>query len=249
MPTVNRLWPDPAPLDDDGLFQAYELTREGPWLRVNFVSSLDGAVESDGFSRGLSTAVDQRVFALLRAHADAVMVGAGTLRHEGYGPARTGPDLLARRKAAGLAEHPTLVIVSAALDLDPSRRVFTEAPVRPIVIAHADAPDDRREALTSVADVITCSGSVVDLAVAQTELARRGLAQVLCEGGPHLFGSLVAADLVDELCLTVSPLLTGAGAGRIVAGAGRAEPLPMRLGHLLESDGTLLTRYTRSSPS
>ncbi len=78
------------------------------------------------------------------------------------------------------------------------------------------------------------------------ELARRGLAQVLCEGGPHLFGSLLAADLVDELCLTVSPLLIGPGPGRIVAGPGRSEPLPMRLAHLLEADGTLLTRYTRT---
>ncbi len=246
MPIVNRLWPDPAALDDDGVFEAYGLQRKGPWLRANFVSSLDGAAESDGYSRGLSSPVDKRVFALLRAHADAIMVGAGTLRHEGYGPARTPADQLARRHTAGLAEHPTLVIVSAALNLDPSHRVFTEAPVRPIVIAHAGAPDDRRAALAPVADVITCGESVVDLSVALAELARRGLAQVLCEGGPHLFGSLLAANLVDELCLTVSALLTGPGAGRIVAGPGRSEPLPMRLAHLLEADGTLLTRYTRT---
>jgi riboflavin biosynthesis pyrimidine reductase len=247
MPTLNRLWPDPAPLDDDGLFEAYRLSREGPYLRVNFVSSLDGAVEFDGYSRGLSNAVDQRVFAMLRGHTDAVMVGAGTLRHEGYGPARTPADLQARRKAAGLSEHPALAIVSAALDLDPSSRVFTEAPVRPIVITRADAPDDRRQALARIADVITCGESVVDVAAARAELARRGLTQVLCEGGPHLFGSLLAADLVDELCLTVSPVLTGAGAGRIVAGAARGEPLHMRLAHLIESDGTMLTRYTRTT--
>ena len=246
MPIANRLWPDPAPLDDDGLFEAYGLSRGGPWLRVNFVSSLDGAVESDGYSRGLSNAIDQRLFALLRVHTDAVMVGAGTLRHEGYGPARTAADQLARRHAAGLAEHPTLVIVSAALNLDPSHRVFTEAPVRPIIVAPAGAPDDRSDALAPVADVITCGESVVDLSVALAELAHRGLAQVLCEGGPHLFGSLLAADLVDELCLTQSPLLTGAGAGRIVAGAGRSDPLPMRLAHLLEAEGTLLTRYART---
>jgi riboflavin biosynthesis pyrimidine reductase len=246
MPTVNRLWPDPAPLDDDGLFEAYRVTREQPWLRANFVSSLDGAVESDGYSRGLSNAVDQRVFALLRAHADAVMVGAGTLRHEGYGPARTAAELRVRRQAAGLAEHPTLVIVSAALALDPSHRAFAEAPVRPIVITHTGAPEDRREALGTVADVIACGESGVDLAVARAELTRRGLSQVLCEGGPHLFASLLAADLVDELCLTLSPLLAGAGAGRIVAGPGLADPLPMRLEHLLEADSTLLARYTRT---
>ena len=246
MPTVNRLFPDPAPLDDDGLFEAYRVSRDRPWLRANFVSSLDGAVESDGYSRGLSNPVDKRVFALLRAHADAVMVGAGTLRHEGYGPARTAADLRVRRQTANLAEHPTLVIVSAALALDPSHRAFIEAPVRPIVITHSGAPEDRREALGWVADVIACGEMVVDLAIARAELTRRGLSQVLCEGGPHLFASLLAADQVDELCLTVSPLLTGAGAGRIVAGAGRSEPLPMRLAHLLEADSTLLIRYTRT---
>ena len=249
MPIANRLWPDRAPLDDDGLFEAYRLSRESPWLRVNFVSSLDGAVESDGYSRGLSNAIDQRVFALLRVHTDAVMVGAGTLRHEGYGPAHTAADELPRRRAAGLAEHPTLVIVSAALNLDSSHRIFTEAPVRPIIVAPATAPDDRRSALAPVADVITCGESVVDLSVALAELANRGLGQVLCEGGPHLFGSLLAADLVDELCLTLSPLLTGAGAGRIVAGAGRSDPSPMSLAHLLEADGTLFTRYIRTSIS
>jgi len=246
MPTVNRLFPDPAPLDDDGLFEAYRATREHPWLRANFVSSLDGAVESDGYSRGLSNPVDQRVFVLLRAHADAVMVGAGTLRHEGYGPARTAADLRVRRQTANLAEHPTLVIVSAALTLDPSHRAFTEAPVRPIVITHAGAAEDRREALGRVADVIACGETAVDLAVARAELTGRGLSQVLCEGGPHLFASLLAADQVDELCLTVSALLAGAGAGRIVAGTGLSEPLPMRLAHLLEADSTLLIRYTRS---
>ena len=243
---VTRLWPDPAPLDDDGLFEAYKLTRETPLLRVNFVSSLDGAVESEGYSRGLSNPADKRVFSLLRAHADAVMVGAGTLRHEGYGPVRTSTDHLARRNAAGLAEHPTLIVVSAALDLDPESRAFTEAPVRPLVVTHASAPTERREALETVADVVVCGDSVVDLSVARTELTRRRLEQVLCEGGPHVFGALLAADLVDELCLTVAPLLTGPGAGRIVAGAGRSSPLPMRLVHILEFDEALLTRYARA---
>lgn len=241
----NRLWPDPGRLDDAGLVAAYQPDRQRPSLRANFVSSLDGAVESDGFSRGLSNDADRHVFALLRVHADAIMVGAGTLRHEGYGAVRTPADQLDRRRAAGQAEHPTLVVVSAAAELDPAHRMFTEAPVRPIVITRQDAPTDRRAALDAVADVVTCGESVVDLAVARTELTGRGLTQVLCEGGPHLFGALLAADLVDELCLTVSALLTGAGAGRIVAGAGRADPRVMRLAHVIESGDTLFTRYVR----
>jgi riboflavin-specific deaminase-like protein len=244
---MRRLFPDPGPLDEAGLLEAYRLERDRPTIRVNFVSSLDGAVESGGYSRGLSNPVDQRLLQLLRVHADAVMVGAGTLRHEGYGAMRLRPDLVVRRRDLGLAEQPTLVVVSGALDLDPSHKTFAEAPVRPIVLTHAAAPAERRASLEAVADFIITGESGVDLAVAQDELAWRGLTQILCEGGPHLFGSLLAAGLVDELCLTMSPLLTGAGAGRIVAGPGLSEPQPRRLVHLIESGDTLLTRYARAT--
>jgi riboflavin-specific deaminase-like protein len=242
---MQRLWPEPAALDEAEALDAYALDRGAPHIRLNFVSSLDGAVEEDGRSRGLSNPVDQRVLQLLRVHADAVLVGAGTLRQERYGPMRLKPDLVERRRRRGLAEQPTLVAVSAALDLDPSSRLFQEAPVRPIVLTHGAADPDRREALAAVADVVVTGESVVDLAGGRAELARRGLSQVLCEGGPHLFGSLLAAGLVDELCLTVSPLLTGPGAGRIVAGPRIGDPQGMRLVHVIESGGTLLTRYAR----
>jgi len=243
---MRRLWPDPGTLDEDALLDAYELDREKPTIRANFVTSLDGALEAGGYSRGLSNPVDQRLLQLLRVHADAVMVGAGTLRHEGYGAMRLKGDLPVRREQRGRPEQPTLVVVSSALDLDPKHRMFTEAPVRPIVLTHAASPEDQREALAAVADVILTGESVVDLAVGRAELARRGLTQVLCEGGAHLFGSLVSAGLVDELCLTVSALLTGPGADRIVEGPGRNEPVPMRLVHLIEDDGCLLTRYARA---
>lgn len=242
---MQRLWPEPGALDEDGVLDAYALDRAAPHLRVNFVSSLDGAVEAEGYSRGLSNPVDQRVLQLLRVHADAVLVGAGTLRHEGYGPMRLKPDLVEQRRKRGLTEQPTLVAVSAGLDLDPSQRMFQDAPVRPVVLTHGASDPARREALAAVADVLVTGESAVDLAVGRAELARRGLTRVLCEGGPHLFDSLLAAGVVDELCLTLSPLLTGAGAGRIVAGPGISEPQPMRLVHLIESDSTLLTRYAR----
>src|SRR5258707_14898544 len=105
---------------------------------------------------------------------------------------RVPADRVARRRAAGLSEQPTLVVVSGTLDLDPTARVFAQAPVRPVVLTHGGAADDRRQALAAVAEVVVCGDSVVDLAVGRAELARRGLAQGLCEGGPHLFGSLLA---------------------------------------------------------
>lgn len=247
---MRRIWPYQATLDDVALRDAYAPDRARPVLRVNFVSSLDGATEVGGYSRGLSSDADRIVFSLLRTLADAVMVGAGTLRHEGYGPVKLAAEAVGWRRQQRLAEHPTLVIVSSSLDVDPDQKMFVDAPVRPIVLTHAGAPAERRDAIRTVADVVTCGESFVDLAAGVAELRRRGLDQVLSEGGPHLFGALLAADLVDELCLTLSPLLVGAGPGRIVAGAGRSEPLPMRLIHVIDAGadapGVLFTRYIRA---
>ena len=147
------------------------------------------------------------------------MVGAGTLRHEGYRAVRLDEQRRAWRREQGLAEYPTLVVVSAALDLDPDApRLRRGAGTADRAHARRRARRTGATASAAVADVVVCGESVVDLAVGLAELRARGLDQVLCEGGPHLFGALLAADLVDELCLTVSPLLAGPGAGRIVAG-------------------------------
>ena len=241
---INRAWPGPVvdPLDHAGLAALYG--RPGlAGLRVNFVTSIDGAVTLDGYSEGLSGEPDKRVFDVLRMLCDALLVGAGTLRHEGYGPLRLGDRQRAWRREQGLDEQPTLVVVSGSLRLDPALPAFTEAPVRPLVLTHeqASAPPG----LTDVADLLRYGTDVVDLGAGLAELRRRGLRQLLCEGGPVLFGTLTAADLVDEVCLTVAPLLTGPGAGRITAGL-PCPPRPMALKSVLTSgDGMLLLRYTR----
>lgn len=240
---MHKLWPlpDPAELDDPALTRLYApADRSIPWLRVNFVTSLDGAVALDGYSAGLSGPADKRVFGLLRASCDALLVGAGTLRYEGYKPLVFGAERVARRAAAGFAEQPTLVVVSSRLDIP--TEVLAGSAVRPIVVTHAGADVDR---LADVADVLVCGDTTVDLPAALARLAERGLTQVLCEGGPHLFGALTAVDAVDELCLTLSPLLAGPGAGRITAGPPIPDPRRLALAHVLEADGNLLLRYTR----
>ncbi|OHX03506.1 hypothetical protein BFV98_11150 [Micromonospora sp. WMMB235] len=362
---IERIWPAPVTgaLTDPQLTALYGRTA-GPHLRVNFVASADGAVTLDGYSAGLSGEPDKRVFGLLRMLCDGLVVAAGTLRHEGYRAVRLSPERRAWRREQGLAEYPTLVVVSGSLDLDPAQAAFADAPVRPIVLTHADAVPP--PGLADVADVIRCgtdtaddaeqadgtgqpggagqpddgAGRVdssgptdgagriggagqsdgsgptdgsgrtggtgqsdgsgptdgsgrtggtgqsdgsgptdgsgrtggtgqsdgsgptdgsgrtggtgrirgagqVDLVAGLAELRRRGLGQLLCEGGPHLFGALTAADLVDELCLTVAPLLAGAGPGRITAGdASVPRHLPLR--HVLAAaDGVLMLRYAR----
>jgi riboflavin biosynthesis pyrimidine reductase len=248
MDRVLRLWPepDPTPLTDADLTAMYAVAdRDQPWLRANFVTSLDGAVTVGGYSEGLSGTADKRVFGLLRMLCDALVVGAGTLRHEEYKPVRLSPERRAWRVEHGLAEHPTLVVVSRVLGLNPALPVFTEAPVRPVVVAPDSAPKEARTALAEVADLVVHGADEVDLRGAFTDLAGRGLRQVLCEGGPHLLGSLTAADLVDEFCLTVSPLLAGPGAGRITAGPTVDQPRHLTVRHVLAAEGALILRYTR----
>src|SRR5688572_25028274 len=163
-----------APLSDGELIAAYATDPGGPWLRVNFVTSLDGAVATtDGYSAGLSGAADKRVFGLLRMLCDALLVGAGTLRHEGYGPLRLDPARRDWRRAHGRPELPTLVVLSRSLDLDPTLSAFAAAPVRPIVVTTAAAPAGRRAALTAVADILEYGEREVDLPAALGALRQR----------------------------------------------------------------------------
>ncbi|WP_328992136.1 pyrimidine reductase family protein [Kribbella sp. NBC_01245] len=235
-----------AELTEDDLVAAYAPSdRSIPAVRANMVSSLDGAVEVLGISKALGDTDDKQMLGRLRMLADAVLVGAGTVRAENYNPLRVGPERQAWRRTQGLPDHPVLAIVSSRLELDPSHRSLAEATVRPIVITHAAAPADRRTALTTVADVVIAGEREVDPAVALAELNARGFAQVLCEGGPALLGAIIAADLLDELCLSLSPLLIGGVSGRIVAGvaAGMHRMSPV---HVLQGDGGMLfTRYRR----
>ncbi|GAA1775399.1 pyrimidine reductase family protein [Luedemannella helvata] len=246
---MRLIFPAPASaddLDDDALVARYAPDRSRQTVRVNFAASLDGAVEVGGFSEPLSGPADKRVFKILRQHCDALLVGAGTVRNEGYHAVTLDPARRAWREAHGLAPYPVPAIVSASLALDPRADILARAPVRPIVFTHDGAPADRRAALADVADVVSCGVATVDLGVALAQLRSRGLPHVLSEGGPHLFGGLVAADLVDELCLTYSPQLAGAGAERIVAGPVPAAPLGMRLVHALFAEDSLITMYARA---
>lgn len=244
IPAIDLLWPSPvAGLGDDDIARLYE--RSDPaaiWLRVNFVSSVDGAATVDGLSGALGGDADRRVFDILRELSDVVIVGAGTVRGEGYGPMRLEPPSAKRRVSRGLPPHPVFAIVSHRLDLDPASRVFSDAPVRPIIVTTDAAPREKRAALASVADVVIAGADDLDPAVMRAALAARGLTQQHCEGGPALFGTLIAGGVVDELCLTVSPQLVAGDARRIAAGQ-LARPSELSLGHVLVSAETLLLRY------
>ena len=242
---MQQVWPVArGPLAADALVELYPRTTE-PTLRVNFVASIDGAATLEGASGGLSGPADKQIFGVLRMVCDALVVASGTVLAEKYDALRLDPPSRAWRTAHGLAEFPVMVIVSGSLELDLEQLVFTDAPIRPVVLTHASAPAERRAAVAAVADVVTAGEQAVDLAAGLAALRARGVTQVLSEGGPQLFGALTAADLVDELCLTVSPLLAGAGAGRITAGV-PAAPRSMALLSVLGAEDMLFLRYARS---
>ncbi|MDR2996773.1 MAG: pyrimidine reductase family protein [Microbacterium sp.] len=241
---MDLLWPGAASdLDDEALLALTAMPEGRDWLRMNFIASIDGAGTRDGRSGTLGDAADRRLFDLLRRPADAVLVGAGTAREEGYGAMRLDAASVAWRESRGLAAHPTFVLISRCLDLAPGSPIFTEAPVRPIVCTVAGAPAGE---LADVADVIVCGEGDVDPLRVRAELAARGLRHVHSEGGPHVFASFLAAGAVDALHLTLAPTLEAGDAGRITAGH-PAAPTGMRLVSVLRSADELFLHYIRPS--
>ncbi|MET9762519.1 pyrimidine reductase family protein [Streptomyces sp. NPDC006372] len=219
-----------------------------PWLRANMVATLDGAAQHDGRSQPISSASDMRIFGTLRALADVVVVGAQTVRQEGYRPARARDDFAARREAAGQAPAPAIAVVTASLDLDFSLPLFTSPLVPTLILTGASAAPDRVAAAEKAgARVLTAGDGIgVDPARAVRALAGLGHTRLLTEGGPRLLGQLVSAGVLDELCLTVSPMLTAGDAQRIAGGPAVPVPHRFRLVSMLEEDGFLFTRYGRS---
>jgi riboflavin biosynthesis pyrimidine reductase len=244
---MRRLLPPSAPDGDVDLAEVYAVPEaSGPSVRVNFVTTLDGVISIDGVSAPLSSQLDRRLFSLLRDLTDVVLVGAGTARAEGYGPVRATDDRVQRRQRLGLPDVPPIAVVTTRLDLDLGSAFFTEAVARPIVFTTSQASPAALSAAGTLADVVVAGDTTVDLDLVVANLAGRGLPRILCEGGPRLLSDLLAADLVDELCLTLAPVLAGGGQQRLTPPAAVADPRRFALASLLEADdGYLFTRYRR----
>ena len=220
----------------------------GPWLMAHMVGGLDGCAAIGGRVGDLSTAPDSELFILMRALADVVLVGARTVRMERYGPVRLPAGRVAARRAAGRPGTPPLAVVTRSLDLDWSGRAFAAAPAgsRTLVITSQDADPGRLARAREAADVLLAGPGRVDPGLAMAMLAGRGCRVVLCEGGPTWLGELVAAGLLDELCLTVSPMMGGDPLPVSVSPPG--SPLvPFVLRHVLADGDTLFLRYERGS--
>lgn len=242
-----------APLDDAALSALYRhrLPDDATtWLRTNFVTTLDGSVQgSDHRSGTINTPSDHHVFALLRAHADAIIAGAETVRTEGYRAVTLEPWQQQLRRAEGLDPLPVLVIISGSLDIDPSVATPEEGPGGPVMIIAPEGQDsaDLDPLLQAGVEIVQTGTTEVDLHGAIQELAHRGYRRLLCEGGSHLHHGLLAADLVDEMCLTTAPVVIGGDGLRTTTGALFDRSLTFELDFsVYADDGTHFTSYVRN---
>ncbi|MEW2357759.1 pyrimidine reductase family protein [Spirillospora sp. NPDC029432] len=245
---MRRLTPENGKADLAEAY-AYPPCLDRPWVRANMVASADGAATWEGRSGGLGGDADRHLFLYLRGLADVILVGAGTVRAEGYGPARPHPSWEGLR--TGRPETPAIAIVSRSLDLDFTAPIFTEAApdARTIVLTVRDADPDRLRAAREHAEVIQLGRAGCDFASAFERLAGMGHRRVLCEGGPHLLAQVAAAGMLDELCLTVSPVLASGNAPRVLDGTVLPPAARLRLAHVIEDSddaGFLFLRYVRS---
>lgn len=239
-PGVERL-PD-GPGRDDELAALYAWPdAPGPIVRANMITSLDGGAALDGRSGGLGNEADQHLFAVLRDLADVILVGSGTVRAEQYAGVELDGERRDRRRRWGLPAGPPPIAVVTGRGLDPALPLFTDFETPPIVIT----PRVAVGRVPRAAEPLIAGDERVDLAVAVRTLADRGFRRIHCEGGPALFGQLVADDLLDECCLTVAPLLLGSTAARLLptdlAEPARWVPAGVRVG-----GAHLFTRYRRS---
>ncbi|MBV8787060.1 MAG: pyrimidine reductase family protein [Mycobacterium sp.] len=237
-------------IDDGELPQLYSYPEhDGTWVRANFITSVDGGATAGDSSGAMGGPGDRLVFNLLRELADVIVVGAGTVRVEGYSGAHVGAAQRQRRQAGGQSEVPQLAIVTRSGHLGRDMAVFTRTEVPPLVLTCTAAVDETRQRLAGLCEVLDCSGNdpgAVDEATLLAVLSARGMHRILTEGGPTLLDSLMDRDMLDELCLTIAPYLVGGQARRIAAGPGRLLTR-MRCAHVLTDDaGYLYTRYVKA---
>lgn len=214
-------------------------------VRVNMVASLDGAAAFNGRVRPLSDAVDHQLLRALRTYADVVLVGAGTIRAERYGPAvLTAAQSSYRLERWGLDAPPPIAVVTRTGNLPLDTPLFTGT-VRPIVVTTHRTATEHGPTLAEVADIVVAGEDTVDMPALIAAFRDRGFRRILCEGGPTLLHDLVMHDLVDDMCLTVAPRLAGPQPQQAAAGPTLASPRSLSLRHVLTHHDFLYLRYSR----
>jgi riboflavin biosynthesis pyrimidine reductase len=214
--SLERIWPDRAPVTADELVGETAAPEDRPWVSGIMVSSLDGRATLEGTSRKLGGPQDLQMLLALRRRADALIVGPGTVAAEGYGPLPC-----------------PAVLVSRSFELPWEAGLFAAPGQRVLVYSRAggSVPD-------LPADVELVPED--DLRAVLADLRARGIERLLCEGGPTVNRALLDAGLLDELFLTLSPVVSGEGPP--IVADGPSAPLTLR--SVATADGDLYLRYS-----
>lgn len=248
LPCMDQLFPTAVEnVDPVALYAADDRPAppDRPWVMANMISTIDGAVELDGVSGGLGGPGDKLVFRALRGVADVIVAASGTVIAENYRRAQTPNDIQAMRVERGQRPRPRIAIVTNSLSIKPDHRIF-DPEARPLIITSRSAPADRIAMLGGVADIIAAGDDAVDLNEALIALHRQGAETVLLEGGPTLNAAFVAADLLDEFCLSCSPMVAGGSGPRVVGATDTSTAHHMDLVRTLHHDSFLFHRYVRN---
>lgn len=216
-----------------------------PWVLCNMIASADGAVAVGGRSGPLGGPADRALFRSLRSLADVILVGAATVRAERYQAPSVSEEAQAVRRGRGQAPHPRLAVVTSSGDLDAGLGLFDDPEHRPYVVTAASSPAAQPGPLRQRSELLTAGTDRVDLSDALRQLRSAGAAIVLVEGGPSLNAQLLAADVVDEWRLTVSPMLVAGSSARAATGPGREPPARFLLDRVLAADDLVFVRFLR----
>jgi len=214
-----------------------------PSVRLNMIVSVDGGTSWNGVSGGLGGPADTALFGVMRTLPDAILVASGTMRAEHYGPAVLPDAAQDARRARGQRPVPPIAVVSRRCVFDWDDAFFTAATERPFIITVSSADAANVARAREVAEVIIAGDDLVDLNAAVSALGERGVETILAEGGPTLNGELATVGLLDELCVSLAPLLASGDAKRIIAGSALAQLERLRLRSILEEDDYLFLRY------
>lgn len=241
---MRMLFPDPfEEVDPSTVYADVPHNDLRPAVRLNMIVSVDGGTSWNGVSGALGGPADKALFGVLRSLADVILVASATMRGEQYGPVVLAPEVQDARRERGQTLVPKIAVVSRTCQFDWSAPFFTAATERPIVFTVSSASEANRTRAAEVAEVIVAGKNDVDLLSAVGELGSRGTESVLAEGGPTLNGELARAGLLDELCVTLSPLLASGDAKRIIAGSTLDALAPLSLRSICEEDDYLFLRY------
>lgn len=239
---LKRLHEASGPVDVlDMVFSEDRSTDQPPWVMFNMVSSVDGATAVQGGSSALNDEDDKELFAALRAIPDVILVGAGTVRAENYGPVILDEKRRSRRVEHGLSPAPRLAIATATLSLEPDMRVFEDPEHRPLILTGEEVSPSRLDLFEERADIV----QLAELGPASIIRSLGEPSVVLCEGGPTLNGQLIADGFLDEMNLTISPKMAVGESRRIAHGKELLPPADMKLVRTLVGDRALFLRYVK----